>query len=152
MCKLSLRKVIGTLLASAILLTSSASVFAQELPTRPIRLVVLGPAGASTDIVARTLTNEMAPLVGQPVVVVSRPGCSAASAVREMNALPRDGHTMILAIGGLVWVPPQVSKAVQEKTRAAELKAMDKEAVRARLLAQGILPGSDAPSSNCGRA
>ena len=110
MYKLYLRKVIGALLASATLLTSAASAFAQEWPTRSIRIIVFGPAGASTDIVARILANELAPLVGQPVLVDNRPGGAAAPAVKEMNTLPRDGHTIMLAISSLVTELPHSAK------------------------------------------
>jgi len=69
---------------------------AQDWPQRPLRFVVITPAGGAPDYVARTLASRMSGLLGQPIVVENRPGGGgniAAAAVA--NAAP-DGYTFLI--------------------------------------------------------
>jgi len=60
--------------ASAVL--TPATAFAQAYPTKPITMVVPWPAGGSTDIVMRTISEAAAKHLGQPVVTDNKPGAS----------------------------------------------------------------------------
>ena len=55
--------------AAALLLGLATAVFAQEYPSKPIRMVVGFPPGGGTDVVARILAPRMSELLGQPVVL-----------------------------------------------------------------------------------
>jgi tripartite-type tricarboxylate transporter receptor subunit TctC len=71
--------------------------FAQDYPSRPIRLVVPFPAGGTADVVARILAQPVGQALGQALVVDNRAGADGAvAALLVMNALP-DGHTLFLA-------------------------------------------------------
>ena len=52
-----------------LLIGSAMAVFAQEYPSKPIRMVVGFPPGGGTDVVARILAPRMSELLGQPVVL-----------------------------------------------------------------------------------
>src|SRR3954465_12085390 len=54
--------------------------FAQEWPSRPIRLVVAFAAGGSSDITARVLAENLRPVLGQPVIVDNRAGAAGTIA------------------------------------------------------------------------
>lgn len=95
---------------AAVLTLAMSSVCAQDWPTKTIRLIVFGPAGAAADSVSRLLASEMGPMVGQTIIVDNRPGGAAAIAVREMRTPPYDGHTIMLAINGLVTEMPHAFK------------------------------------------
>ncbi len=65
----------------AVALVCAASVWAQPAPTdvktwpsRAIHLIVPFPAGSSPDLIARVLSEKLAPALGAPVVVENRPG------------------------------------------------------------------------------
>ena len=60
--------------ASAALVPATA--FAQAYPTKPITMVVPWPAGGSTDIVMRTISEAAAKHLGQPIVTDNKPGAS----------------------------------------------------------------------------
>ena len=45
---------------------------AQAFPDRPIKLVVASPAGGPPDVMARLLSDKMAAVLGQPVIVDNR--------------------------------------------------------------------------------
>jgi tripartite-type tricarboxylate transporter receptor subunit TctC len=68
---------------------------AQEAyPSRPIQLVNPYPAGGATDLMARALAAGLAPLLGQPVVVVNRDGAAGAVGTVAVARAAPDGYTL----------------------------------------------------------
>ena len=77
-------------------------VAAQEYPTNPIRVIVTGGAGGSTDVVARIVGDKLAGVVGQPIVYDNRPGASGIISAELAARSAPDGYTMFLGtMGGL---------------------------------------------------
>jgi tripartite-type tricarboxylate transporter receptor subunit TctC len=74
---------------------------AQAFPDKPIRMIVPVGAGGSTDIMLRQLAVLAEPLLGQPIVIINRPGASGMMGVAGVARAPADGYT----IGG-VWSGP----------------------------------------------
>jgi tripartite-type tricarboxylate transporter receptor subunit TctC len=98
------------LLAGAALSMIGVSARAQAWPSKPIRLVVAGPAGGSADIVARLIAEPLGRELGQPVVVDNKPGAAGAIAVGELLQAPRDGHTLMVGVSSLVSEIPHIVK------------------------------------------
>ena len=87
------RALLGALAASP--LTARA---AGAWPTRPVRLIVGYPAGASTDLCARILAEDMRARIGQPVLVENRPGGANGSlGAAAVAAAEPDGHTLLVS-------------------------------------------------------
>ena len=63
-------------------------------PQRPIQLIVPWPAGGPTDLTLRTLAEEAEPLLGQPVVVINKPGAAGTLVVPALKHSKADGHTI----------------------------------------------------------
>ncbi|WP_354683824.1 tripartite tricarboxylate transporter substrate binding protein [Cupriavidus necator] len=63
-------------------------------PSRPITWVVPFAAGGSTDIVARTIGQEVSRALGQPVVVENRPGAAGAVGAGYVARARADGYTV----------------------------------------------------------
>ncbi|MDO5288018.1 MAG: tripartite tricarboxylate transporter substrate binding protein [Pseudomonadota bacterium] len=63
-------------------------------PVRPVQLIVPWPAGGATDLTTRILGEEAEPLLGQPVVVLNRPGAAGTLVVPALKAAAPDGHTI----------------------------------------------------------
>lgn len=76
------------------LLCSSA--FAQQWPTKPVRIIATLAPGSAVDIVARTLAERFAPALGQPVIVENRPGASTMLAASTVAKADPDGHTLLV--------------------------------------------------------
>lgn len=63
-------------------------------PERPITLIVPWDAGGSTDQTARALAKAAEAHLGQPVVVVNKPGASTTLGMSELAAARPDGYTI----------------------------------------------------------
>ena len=73
---------------------------AQEYPAKPIRFVITGGAGGSTDVVARVVGDKLSGALGQPFVYDNRPGASGIIAAEITARAPPDGYTMYLGTTG----------------------------------------------------
>ncbi len=70
------------------------SAWAQSYPARPVRWIVGFPAGGSSDIVARIMSEWLQARLGQPFLVENRPGAGSNTATEAgINATP-DGYTV----------------------------------------------------------
>lgn len=79
---------------------------AEQFPTRPITLVLPFPAGGVSDSQLRALAAATSKDLGQPIVVVNRPGNGGtlAPAAMARTAAP-DGYTIALAVRTLLRLP-----------------------------------------------
>lgn len=73
---------------------------AQSYPTRPIRIVVIAPAGSVPDIMIRQLSVELALYLPQPLVIDNKPGVGGALAAMEVVRSPADGYTLLFSSDG----------------------------------------------------
>ena len=69
---------------------------AASYPDKPIKLVVPYPPGGSTDPVARLLAQDIAPRIGQPIVVDNRPGAAGSIGTEAVARAAPDGYTILL--------------------------------------------------------
>ena len=81
--------------ALALSCTLPAAARAQApFPSKPVQLVVPWPAGGQTDLTVRILAEEAEPLLGQPVVVINKPGAAGTLVAPLLKAAEPDGHTI----------------------------------------------------------
>lgn len=69
-------------------------VAAQAYPAKPVTLVVPFPAGGRTDLTARVVAQFLKGELGQPVVVVNKPGASGVLGAKEVANASPDGYTL----------------------------------------------------------
>src|SRR5215831_17970465 len=76
-------------LSLALLAALSAAAWSAPYPTRPVEVVVPYGAGGSTDLVARTLAQQLQARLNQTMVVINKPGGAGTIAVMSvMRAQP----------------------------------------------------------------
>jgi tripartite-type tricarboxylate transporter receptor subunit TctC len=63
--------------------------------TKPIKVLVPFPAGGQLDIVVRTITDKLAPVLGQPIVVENRTGADGNIAAEAAARSPADGSVWL---------------------------------------------------------
>jgi tripartite-type tricarboxylate transporter receptor subunit TctC len=99
---------LGALAGSALV---PGGAFADDYPSRPIRLIVpLGPGGP-TDVAARLLTLFMQGAIGQPLVVENKPGAGGAIGSRYVAAAEPDGYTLMLGTSATLCIVPELLKS-----------------------------------------
>ena len=93
-------------LAAAVLAISScATAHAQDWPTRTIRAVVPLTAGSATDLIGRTVLDQLSPRLGQPVVVENRPGAGNTIGMGAVAKAEPDGYTILVNSSSHTIVP-----------------------------------------------
>lgn len=92
--KLSRRTLALTLAAAAALPFAAAA--QGGYPNKPIRVVVPFPAGSTTDIIARAITDKMSQSMGQPIVVDNRGGASGTIGQAAVAQAAPDGYTIMI--------------------------------------------------------
>ncbi len=99
-----------TFLASAAMLAlpawMQARAAASNWPSRPIRLVVPGPAGAGMDIFARVIAAKLHETLRQPVVVDNKPGANSLIGTDTVAKAAPDGYTLLLTPSSALAINP----------------------------------------------
>jgi tripartite-type tricarboxylate transporter receptor subunit TctC len=84
---------------------SVSAIAADPYPSRPIKIIVGYSAGGAVDLIARSVGQRMAAILGQPVIVENKPGAGTNIAVKALIASPPDGYTLMLAANALAVNP-----------------------------------------------
>jgi len=69
---------------------------AQSYPSKPVRLIIPFPPGASNDIVGRMIATQLSEQLGKPVVVDNRGGAGGLIGTEAAANSPPDGYTLLL--------------------------------------------------------
>ncbi|MDH5749824.1 MAG: tripartite tricarboxylate transporter substrate binding protein [Rhodospirillales bacterium] len=85
-----------------------------EYPTKPITLMVGFSAGGGTDVYARGLASFIHEHLGQPMIVVNKPGAAGMIAARAVKGMPSDGYTLYIINAGTF-----IAKAMMDGEKAA---------------------------------
>ncbi len=102
-------KIIAAALA-AVLVLPQVEAQAQAWPSKPIRFVLPFGAGSATDALARITGQELEQTLGQPVIVVPKPGADGALAAGEVKRSAPDGYTFLFGTNSPLAVAPNMQK------------------------------------------
>ena len=83
---------------TAALPAMSLSAWAQNYPSRPVRLIVGFAAGSGSDITARLMGQWLSEKLGQPFVIENRVGAGGNVAAEAVVRAPPDGYTLLLVV------------------------------------------------------
>ena len=97
------RNVIIFFIFAFVILGGAAFSQGADYPTKPIKLYVPYGAGGSTDIAARMLVSVIPEFLGQPVVVVNKPGAAGSVCFDFVRKEKADGYSMMMdSIGATI--------------------------------------------------
>jgi tripartite-type tricarboxylate transporter receptor subunit TctC len=72
----------------------SSAAFADDYPNRTIKMIVPISAGSITDVASRLAAGELQAKLGQPVVVINKPGAAMVLGGSECAKSDPDGYTL----------------------------------------------------------
>ncbi len=97
-------------LATCMLLLMTCGAALAAFPDHPVRIVVPYPPGGGNDLLARTLGQKLAELLGQPVIIDNKAGAGGNIGAEFVARSPADGYTLLMASNQLI-ISPLLSPA-----------------------------------------
>jgi tripartite-type tricarboxylate transporter receptor subunit TctC len=91
--------------------------FAQEYPTRPIRLIIPSTPGGGTDFTGRQIATKLAEMNGWSVVPDNRPGAGTALGLAEAARAKPDGYELVIAQSDNVSLIPLLLKVAYDPVK-----------------------------------
>ena len=88
------------LLIGALALVLAGGAQAQTWPDKPVHIIVAFTPGSATDVIARSMSNELSARLGQPVIIENRPGAGGTIANAFVSKAPADGYTLLVDSSG----------------------------------------------------
>jgi tripartite-type tricarboxylate transporter receptor subunit TctC len=104
-----MRTLMVTVIA-AVLFLPFHEVHAQAYPTKPIRFVISFGPGSASDALARIAGQDLSQSLGQPVVVLAKPGADGAVSALEVKRAAADGYTFLFGTNSALAVVPNIRK------------------------------------------
>ena len=75
--------------------------FAQEYPTKPIKIVIPFPPGGGADVLMRPLSKRLSELLGQAIILDNKPGANGNIGADYVAKAAPDGYTLLLGNSSL---------------------------------------------------
>ena len=97
------------LVAAATIAGAAAQAQAQSWPSRPVKVIMATAAGSAPDVIARIVTDRLAQIWGQQILILNRPGAGGLIALQALASSERDGHTLYLPSSSSLVVLPETN-------------------------------------------
>jgi len=78
---------------------------AQDYPTKPVTMIVAFPPGGVAELVGRPLAASMEKSLGQPVIILNRPGAGGAVGTTAAAKAAPDGYTILMTLSSISIFP-----------------------------------------------
>ena len=98
--------VVIRIIAVAVLLSMAPWLSAQSYPSKPVRIIIPGAAGAPPDILSRAMGPAMSQSLGQAWVVENRVGANGIIGMEAVIRSAPDGYTLSITQGAPVSLNP----------------------------------------------
>jgi tripartite-type tricarboxylate transporter receptor subunit TctC len=85
--------------------TASLCLTKDDYPKKPIEVVVPYAAGGAADLIIRIVGEKMAEYLGQPIIVLNKPGGAAAVGTSFVAKSKPDGYSLLVSTPGTVLRP-----------------------------------------------
>lgn len=95
---------------ATLLLWPVVTAHAQSWPSRPIKFVISFGPGSASDAISRILGQELTTHLGQPVVIIHKPGADGTLSGSEVQRSAPDGYTFLFGSNSALAVAPNMRK------------------------------------------
>jgi tripartite-type tricarboxylate transporter receptor subunit TctC len=93
------------------MMVAGAAMAQSQYPDKPIRLIVPQAPGSATDTLARLIIAELAPIIGQTIVIENKPGAAFTIGLDLVAKSAPDGYTLGMGpVGALAISPNMIAK------------------------------------------
>lgn len=106
-CLIAAGKIITTVLALG---TVSLHAQAQTYPSRPIQLIAQQPPGSQSEAISRVWAECAARELGQPIVILNKPGANGVLATNFLKSQPADGYNVMTVGMSQMTITPYIYK------------------------------------------
>lgn len=89
-----MNKLLGPVVG-ALLVGATFACAGQDFPTKPIRLIVPYAPGGTTEVLARLVSQKMGEILGQQIVIDTRPGATGTVGTTLVARAQPDGYTVL---------------------------------------------------------
>ncbi len=93
---LSRRVFASAIFGTAFIVTASAFA-ADTYPSRPIRVISPFPPGSASDTVSRVVLDQVSQILGQPMVIETKPGAGGIVGFSDVAKADPDGYTVVVS-------------------------------------------------------
>lgn len=101
---------LGIIVCTAALTAQSATT--TNYPNRPVRIIVPFGAGSATDVVARTIGQNLTEALGQAMVIDNRAGANGTIGAELAAKSPKDGYTLLMSTNTPSAAAPSLMKKI----------------------------------------
>jgi tripartite-type tricarboxylate transporter receptor subunit TctC len=91
---------LSVIAAAWALVAWSGAALGQDYPKRPITMIVPFAAGGTSDVIARTVAEQMGANLGQPIVIENVAGAGGSTALARAARAEPDGYTIAIGNAG----------------------------------------------------
>lgn len=102
------RPIVTTLLATLTALAPLGAQAQTRFPERPLQIIAPFAAGGAADVLSRFLGRALESRLGQPVIVINRPGAGTVIGVQALLQAPKDGYTLLLTSNSTFTLNPAI--------------------------------------------
>ncbi len=104
--------------AAALVAAATGIVHAQDAyPTRPIRMMVPFSPGGASDTAARVVGQQLAPRLGQQIVIENRPGAGGVIGTEMAARATPDGYSLLMGSNTEIVINPNLYKKLPYNTQ-----------------------------------
>jgi tripartite-type tricarboxylate transporter receptor subunit TctC len=106
------RKVIVLALMASTVAIAQPQQDAATYPDRPLKIILMFPAGNGLDTSTRNFADALSKEMGQPVVVDNKPGANGVIAFSGAKQAPADGYTLLVGSSSGMTIPQAFGRQV----------------------------------------
>ncbi len=104
-------------LITALILLSALPAFAQDYPSKPVRIIVPFAPGGGTDLSARVIAQKLSESLGTNFLVENRPGAAGIVGTAAVAKSKPDGYTMLVVSSSHAMNPAMYAKLPYDTSR-----------------------------------